>query len=487
MASIKRNFFYNILLNLSGVIFPIITAPYVARVLDPDGLGLAGFANVYAGYFAMFAALGSGRYTVREIAKVRDSKEQIQNFVSEITALLGINTLICAALYIISIFVFPKFSSDWLIFLIAGLAIYILPLKIDWYFIGLEKVGVIVSRALIIRIISIICLFLFVKSKADLYIYVLLGFISSFGGVAWNLWMLRKDKIKLSWKFSGIGKHYKPMFILFSSAIAISIYVMLDSFMLGLMADYSEVGYYNSSTTLSKTLLNIVTSLSAVAVPRVAYYLHKKEYTNINSLIAKSLGIVAFLAFPMTIGLMCIAPRFIPLFLGEQFIPSILPTILMASVIVAIGFSNITGTQILIGMGKDVVFLYSMLWGTVSNFLLNLILIPKLGATGAATASVIAEFLVLGASFYYVKKETEVKFTGVFREIWVPFVACLPFIPITLIINHFTQGWWSIITVVLSCVLCYIFMQKLFKTKSYCMMWDLVASRITKITDKFSK
>ena len=487
MASIKKNFFYSILLNVSSVIFPIITAPYVARVLDPDGIGLAGFANVYAGYFAMFAALGSGRYTIREIAKVRDSKEQTQNFVSEITSLLGINTLICSILYIISIFIFPKFSSDWLIYLIAGLAIYIIPIKIDWYFIGLEKLGVIVSRALIIRIISIICLFLFVKSKADLYIYILLGFLSSFGGVVWNLWMLRKDNIKLSFKFSGIGKHYKPMLILFSSTIAISVYVMLDSFMLGLMSDYSEVGYYNSSTTLSKTLLHVVTSLSAVAVPRVAYYLNKKEYENINSLIAKSLGIVAFLAFPMMIGLMCIAPRFVPLFLGDQFIPAILPTMLMAMVIVAIGFSNITGSQILIGMGKDMAFLYSMLWGTISNFLLNLILIPKLGATGAASASVIAEFLVLGASYYYVKKETEVKFTGVFREIWVPFVGCLPFIPITLVINHFTEGWWSIISVVLTCILCYIFMQKIFKSKSYDMMWELVTNQITKITSKFSK
>ena len=132
-------------------------------------------------------------------------------------------------------------------------------------------------------------------------------------------------------------------------------------------------------------------------------------------------------------------------------------------------------------------FLYSMLWGTISNFLLNLILIPKLGATGAASASVIAEFLVLGASYFYVKKETKVKFTGVFREIWVPFVGCLPFIPITLVINHFTEGWWSIVSVVLTCVLCYIFMQKILKSKSYDMMRELVTNQFTKITSKFSK
>lgn len=476
MASIKRNFIYNIILNLSAVLFPLITAPYVARVLDPDGLGLANFASTYASYYAIFAALGVSLYGVREVSKRRDNIADCEKFISEVLSINAINTLIAAAVFLISICAIHKFQQNFIIFFIAGFSICAVPLNISWYFSGMEKFGFITSRNLIIRIASIVCLFLFVKERSDLYIYMLLSVLSSIGGIMWNFSELHKAGIRPRLTFNGIKKHYKPLLILFSSSIAISIYTMLDTLMLGFISNYSEVGFYNSATHISKALLAIVTSLSAVAVPRVAYYIKNKDYENINSLISKSLGVVSFLAIPMTIGLSCIAPTFVPLFFGDKFEGAVYPLMVMSGIITAIGFNNLTGVQILIGMGLDKRFLQCVLVGTVSNFTLNLILIPYLGAVGAAMASVIAESLILLATIIFVKKFTAVQFGNGVHDVWKSLVAALTFIPITMFLSHFLSEWYLVVATIISCTLVYILMQHFMKTSSLSLVINAIHS-----------
>lgn len=484
MASIKRNFFYNILLNVTNVIFPLVTAPYVARVLDPDGLGLANFANSYAAYFAMVAALGSKTYSYREIAKHRNRADKIQEFVSEIFSLTGINTLIVSLIFIISVLCIPQLAENKLIFILAGFVLYLTPLKLDWYFIGMEKLGVITSRSVIIRIVSICCLFLFVKNKSDLYIYVLLSVLSSMGGIVWNVIMLYKDKISLKVTAKGLNKHYKPLLILFSSSVAVSIYTMLDSLMLGFLSNYNEVGYYSSASTISRTLLAVVTSLSAVAVPRVAYYMQQKDYTNINALIIKSINIVAFLAFPMTIGVACIAPRFTTLFLGEAFQGAIIPMIILAFILIATGLNNITGMQILIGMGFDKLLLYSQIIGAGVNLVLNFFLIPKYGATGAACASVLAELIILGITIYFIKKYTQVNIKGRLSDLWKAFIGVIPFVPVTILIYHLSSGWISVIVTMLLCSLLYAVSQYMLKSSSYMIIHGMIVSKVSKLLGK---
>lgn len=483
MPSIKRNFLYNILLNVSSVIFPLITAPYVARVLDPDGIGLANFANSYVGYFVLFALLGRNMYSVREVAKLRDNKATREEYVSQIISISAIHTVIATIIYIATVFLVPQFAENKLIFFIAGFSLYILPLQIDWYFSGMENFGHITKRSLIIRTISIIALFLFVKSKSDLYIYMLLSVISSSGNIIWNFILLKKEGIKPKFTVKGLKRHYKPMLILFSSSVAISVYTMLDTVMLGFMSTYTETGYYSSATHLAKAMLAIVTSLSAVAVPRIAYYMKQGDYGHINDLVSKSLGIVSFLAIPMTVGLICIAPTFVPLFLGKEFYGAIIPLMIMSGIITAIGFNNLTGIQILIGLGLDNRFLQSVLVGTFSNFILNLIVIPIWGASGAAAASVIAETLILFASIYLVKKHTKVKFGEGIHDVWKSAIASISFIPIAIILNKFTEGWWCVISTVLSCIVAYTMLQKLMKSNSYKMLVPIILN--TPIIRKF--
>lgn len=466
MASIKRNFLYNIVLNVSSVLFPLVTAPYIARVLDPDGVGLANFASTYASYYALFAALGVTYYGVREVSKLREEHEKREIFISEIVSITTINTVILSIIFLITILVFGKFQQNFIIYFIAGFSIYLVPLNINWYFSGMEKFGFITSRNLIIRCISIICLFLFVKEKTDLYIYMILNVLSGIGGVVWNISEIHREKIKIHFTIRGLTKHYKPLLILFSSSVAISIYTMLDTVMLGFMSNYAEVGYYNSATHVSKVLVTVITSLSAVAVPRVAYYLKNNNYDKINELMSKSLGIISFLAIPLTIGVMCISSTFVPLFFGVKFEGAIYPLMIMSCIITALGFNNLMGVQILIGVGLDKYFLRCVLIGTITNFILNLILIPILGATGASIASVTAESFILVATIICVKKYTEIKFKDGAKNIWNSLLSSLFILPTTLIMHVFLSGWYFIIISIILNIIIYIIIQYILKSTS---------------------
>lgn len=236
--SIKFNFLYNILLQVSKVIFPLITAPYVARVLEPEGVGLFNFANTYANYFALFAALGVPLYGIREIAKVRDDIESQTKFVSEIISLLLVTTILCVAIYLGTLLLIPQLNENFLIFILSALCLYVTPFRIDWYFQGKEEFGYITMRSLVIKVVSIACLFIFVHEKSDLINYVIINAASTTINELWNYIKLYKTGVHpyLTLDFK---KHLKPLLVLFSSSVAISIYTILDTLMLGFMTDYN--------------------------------------------------------------------------------------------------------------------------------------------------------------------------------------------------------------------------------------------------------
>ena len=221
VKSIKRNFLYNILLNISKVIFPLITAPYVSRVLEPDGVGLFNFANTYAGWFALFAALGIPYYGIREVAKIKDDIGEQVKFVSEIISISAIATFVCSILMFLTLFFIPQLNENYITFLVSGIILYMTPFKIDWFFQGKEEFGYITFRSLIIKTLSVILLFLLVREKSDLLIYVALNALAVVLNEIWNFVKLYKSGIHPYFTLSG-NRHIKPLFILFSSSIAIS-------------------------------------------------------------------------------------------------------------------------------------------------------------------------------------------------------------------------------------------------------------------------
>lgn len=473
--SIKRNYLYNIFLNISKVTFPLITAPYVSRVLEPDGVGLYNFSNTYAGWLALFAALGIPFYGIREVAKIKDDIDEQTKFISEIISISVIATFVCSILMFLTLFFIPQLNENYVIFLVSGIILYTTPLKVDWFFQGKEEFGYITFRSLVIKTLSVILLFLLVREKSDLLIYVALNAAAVVLNEIWNFIKLYQSGIHPYFTLSG-GRHIKPLFILFSSSIAISVYTILDTLMLGFMVDYNEVGYYNCATHLSKALVPIVTSLAAVALPRVAKLKEKKNWDEINILMNKSFSIVSFLSLPIAFGVMVVSPVFVPLFFGEQFYGTIIPLQIIIFTVVVIGFNNLTGIQILLGFGLDKAFLYSLLTGTVSNFTLNLLLIPYYGASGAAISSVFAETLILGVMLVFVYKNTPIRFCN-YKDTTVNLILSLSFMFVAVITGAYSSGWLFVLITITGCTLVYLCGQYIAKTSSLMMLIEMIKSK----------
>lgn len=475
--SVKVNYIFNLLLNISKVLFPLITAPYVSRILSADGIGLFNFTSSYASYFALFACLGVTNYGIREIAKRKESIEDSSLFLSQMITIELISTVIVTVFYIGSIFLIGQLNENAILFFITGINLYITPFKVEWFFSGREEFGYITMRSLIIKTISVILLFVVVRSRADLLNYIFLGVFATVASEFWNYIKLYQLGIRPRLTFIGLKPHLKPIFTLFASTIAISIYCMLDTLMLGFMRTYTDVGYYNTAMHIIKTLLPVATSLSAVAMPRVSSYIAKGNIEEINILMNKSVSVVSFLAFPLTMGIILIAPEFVPSFFGEDFYGSILPMQIGCLVIVAIGLNNLNGIQVLIGLGKDKLFLYSVLSGAATNFVLNMLLIPAYGASGAALASVIAETQILFVNEYFVRKYTKVRVTN-YRDVLKSIVGTLPFIPICLLLSAFFQSWTFILLAFVLCVGAYLLTEYIIRNNMVVVFLNMAKNKI---------
>ena len=477
MASIKRNFLYNLLLQVSKVLFPLITAPYIARTLDPEGVGIVNFVNTYSSYFALFAVLGIPLYGIREIAKLRDDIKASERFVSQMMSIELITTLLISCVYIMSVYFIGQLNKHSLLFLIAGISLYITPFKIEWFFSGREEFGYITFRSLIIKTISVVLLFFVVKDKGDLINYVFLNLFATIANELWNYVKLYRIGVHPYFTLSGCKIHLKPILTLFASSIAISIYVMLDTLMLGFRSSYQEVGYYNCAMQLVRTLLPVTTALAMVAIPKVAIYHKSEDIQMINELMTKSLGIVSFLAFPITIGIIMIAPIFVPLFFGKSFYGSILPMQIGSIIIVAIGLNNLNGMQILTGMAKDKLFLISVTTGAVVNFCLNWFLIPQYGASGAAFASISSETLILFVNEYFVRRYTQVRILY-WGDLLKSMVGAMLFIPICLFCGELMSGWFYVFACIIVCAGIYVLFQGLTGNTTFKVIYTNVLNKI---------
>ncbi|MCI1741553.1 MAG: flippase [Prevotella sp.] len=475
--SIKRNLFYNTLLNVSAVIFPLITAPYVARVLQPDNIGLFNFANTYAGYFALVAALGIPTYGVRELAKLRDDKIALEKLLSELFSINVYTTVIVSIIYIASLFIIGQMRMNVLFFLIAGFVIYTSPFSIEWFYQGLEDFGFITLRTLVVRVISIVGLFIFVRDSADVTNYLLLNVFGSVVGKIWNYTVLVHSGMRLHLVHKGLRKHMKPVLTLFTSSIAISIYTVLDTIMLGFITNYSQVAYYNQATHISRTFLSIITSLSIVAMPRVSYYMKNKEWLEINTLMQKSFGIISLMAIPVALGLFIISPIFVPWFFSKTFMGTIVPLQIMSFSIIVIGFNNLLGVQILLGLGKDRLFLYSVLVGTISNFLMNCFMIPLWGATGASIASVTAETLVLLLEIYFVYTKTRIRISAS-GDIIKSLFGSLLFFPISYLVLQHLDSWRYLLVFIPVGILVYFGFEFIVRNQSLMLFSNIIINKI---------
>lgn len=393
--SIKLNMIMNAILTMSSFIFPLITFPYVSRILLPAGTGKVNFATSVVNYFAMFAQLGIPTYGIRACAKVRDNKEKLSRTVHE---LLFINIFMCILVYIalfIVLFTVPRFEQDKALYLIIAVSIILNALGVEWLYKALEKYSYITIRSLIFKVIALIAMFLLVKNQED---YVFYGGITIFAASASNIlnfWNLRKYVIFKPLGKYNIRQHIKMVLTFFSMSIATTIYTNLDSVMLGFMKGDVDVGYYGAAVKIKGILVSLVTSASAVLLPRASFYVDRKMLDEFYHLLKKTMHFVFLLACPLTLYFIIFAREGIFFLSGEAYAGSILPMQIIMPTLIFIGMTNIIGIQMLVPLGLEKQVLYSEIAGAIVDLILNAVFIPKFASSGAAIGTLVAEIVVL--------------------------------------------------------------------------------------------
>ena len=393
--SVKLNMLMNAILTMSSFIFPLITFPYISRILLPAGTGKINFATSVVNYFAMFAQLGIPTYGIRACAKVRDDKVKLSKIVHE---LLFINIFMCVLVYIVfflSIFNVPRLRQDIALYLIIGISIILNALGVEWLYKALEKYSYITVRSLIFKAIALVAMFLLVKNQED---YVIYGGITIFAASASNIlnfWNLRKYVILKPLGKYNIRQHVKMVITFFSMSIATTIYTNLDSVMLGFMKGDVDVGYYGAAVKIKNILVSLVTSASAVLLPRASFYVDRNLLDEFYYLLKKTMHFVFLLACPLTLYFIIFAKEGIFFLSGEAYAGSILPMQIIMPTLIFIGMTNIIGIQMLVPLGLEKQVLYSEIAGAVVDFILNAFLIPRYASAGAAVGTLVAEIVVL--------------------------------------------------------------------------------------------
>lgn len=389
--SIKRNMVMSAILTASNFIFPLITFSYVARVLKPAGTGRVAFVSSILQYFSYIAVLGIPAYGVREVARVRDNKEKMSNLVQELFVLNLLSTIVSYALLVLVVSMVPRFYSEKTLFIVMSSSIFLNTIGLEWVYQALEEYSYITIRSIVFKVISVILTFLLIKTERDVIFY---GFLHIFTGSAsyiMNFVHIRKYIKYIKKKRYNFRKHIKPIFTLFAASIIITIYANFDITMIGFISNEREVGLYNVGLKIKQIVLSLSTAVTAVLIPRMAYYLKDNNKDQAGNLIEKSLRLSLDLAIPVALFVFLYAKECISFLCGDEYIAAVNTLRILICCIVPLILSNLFGNQILIPSGKEKRYSQSVFVGLWINLVLNCILIPALGAFGAALSTLITE------------------------------------------------------------------------------------------------
>lgn len=405
--SITKNYIYNLAYQILIIILPIITTPYLSRVLGAENIGIYSYTLSIVTYFILFGSLGISMYAQREIAYVQDDKHKRSKIFWEILILRIVTLSISMVIYYFTYVNGTQYQMYYKILLIEIIATCF---DISWYFQGMEDFKKTVFRNTLVKIISIALIFLLVKGPEDLTKYFIIYVVSNLLGNM-SLWMYVPkflEKIKL--KELQPLKHLKPTIGLFIPQIAIQVYTLLDKVMIGaIIEDKSEVGFYDQAQKIIKILLTVVTSLGTVMIPRMANTFANGDIKQIKEYMKRSFRFVYILSIPMIFGIIAVSDKFVPIFFGNGYEKVAIIMKVICPILLIIGLSNVIGSQYLLPTKRQKEFTISVTCGAIVNFIVNFIIIKRYGAIGASIATVIAEFVVTSLQIYFVRNDIKMR------------------------------------------------------------------------------
>ena len=404
--SLKTNYIFNLLNTISVLLFPLITFPYASRILLADGIGEVNFFQSIIQYITLLTCLGIPMYAIREISKVRENIVERNKVAIEILLLHTILIIIGYVIVIILAVTISKIQANISLFLVLSSTIFFTAIGCEWFFQGIEDFKYIAIRGLIVKIVSVILLFILVKEKDDILWYGICVVIGTLGGNVFNFFRLGKYITFNNLRFKDLHpfRHFKPALHIFVLNLVISIYVQLNTIMLGFLDDTTSVGLFTAASKLSHVTLGVVSALGTALLPRLSNLIATGQKEKFDQLSKKAMQFVVAITLPMTVGMMLTSPYLILLFCGESYMPAVLTLQIISPIILAIGVSNILGIQILYPQGQENKVIWSTSLGAIVNFVLNLWLIPKYSHIGASFATVMAEIIVTVSMMYIGRK-----------------------------------------------------------------------------------
>lgn len=408
-----KNYIYQFIYQLMNIIFPILTLPYVSKVLGAENLGMYTYSFSIITYLVLISDLGIRNYGSRKIAYCRENKYELQKFFWE----LFLQKFYISILVFLLSFIYFFYTNKNEIFLIQVFYIIISFLDISWLYQGLEDFKKIMLRNLILKLFLLVLIFLFIKEKNDLLKYTkLMISVNLLGNLI--LWIkLPVFNIKLKFKNLKPFSHLKNSFIMFLPQVAITMYTTLDRIMLGSMCDKKYVTYYDISNKMIIISMVLITTAGNIFLPKISNLYSNNRYEEIRELIKKSINIFILIMFPLIFGILSIADDFIELLFGKTYIEVAFLMKVMSITIIFWTLNNITGSHILMPMGRENKITFSVFLGCFINLVLNYILIKKYNALGAVIATIITEGIVTIIQIYFSKDYFQVNLKTVLKSL----------------------------------------------------------------------
>lgn len=458
---VVKNYLYNVSYQIFILIIPLITTPYLARVLGPKGVGINSYTNSIVQYFILFGSIGVNLYGNRQIAFVRDDKEKLTNTFYDIFVMRALTVVIASLAFII----FINFSKEYRVYYWAQfISLVAAAFDISWFFMGIENFAVTVLRNFIVKILTLVSIFVFVKTSNDLFGYILILSLSLLFGNLVLFPNLSKYINKFDFHKLHVFIHFWPSFLLFIPQIATQIYVVLNKTMLGSMASVQSAGYFDQSDKIVKIILAVVTATGTVMLPHVSSAFNKGKYSTIKKLLYESFSFVTSISVPLSFGLIAVSKKFVPLFFTDKF-NSVIPIMMIESIVILlIAWSNAIGVQYLLPTKQNSSYTVSVIVGAIINLIANIPLILIFGAIGAAIATVLSEGAVTSYQLFIIRKQ--VCYKKIFSDFGKYILSGLIMFVIVKILDEILSiSWLSLLIEVLTGAFIYFIMLVLLKAK----------------------
>ena len=471
------NFILSVLNTVLALVFPLITFPYVSRVLGSSKLGIVNFAQSYGYYFIHIANFGISSYAIREISKVRDNKETLEKKANEIYNLNFFFSLISWILYVIIAWCVPKLHENFIILLIYSLMVALNFLSIEWVLQSFDDYLFSTIRSSRVRIVSLIAVFILIKDESDYVLYMAISTISEMGARIATLRYSNKRYVylRLEKNFLNFKDHFYSMFTLFSFRLVNGLSAQLDKLMIGFMMTYSDVGIYSAGVKIVLMLAPIVETVGIVLFPTINIAANKSKESYLK-MVKLNYNLILLMGIPMAVGVFLTSPMIIKLFAGNEFYNAINVLRIMSLIIAICPIGDLLGSKTLLIYDKNKELLICSSIVAFTNILFNSIFIPIAGIYGAAIASVIGYIVAVISRLFFTKKI--IKFKLVSKELFKYMAFTTPFCVIYIIFKEIIDNSISgLIVFVIFCIVCYGIELIIFKDKTFMLMLEKLVER----------